>query len=159
VNHKQVYRLYGEEQLAVRTRRRKKRASLLRVLPTRPTRPNEQWGMDFMGRLYILLRGGLSSANRDSRETFLGKLELGPSPDRAMNSRTSGPAQQSPRPISVVGHRLIANPAGLRPLGLYVSSTLACCGVQVRHWRLRLRPHGRGCHVRTADIPRRTRCS
>jgi hypothetical protein len=36
VNHKRVYRLYGEEQLALRTRRRKKRASQLRVLPARP---------------------------------------------------------------------------------------------------------------------------
>ncbi len=48
VNHKRVYRLYGEEHLAVRTRRRRKRASHLRVIPPRPTRPNEQWGMDFM---------------------------------------------------------------------------------------------------------------
>jgi putative transposase len=48
VNHKRVYRLYGEEHLAVRTRRRKKRASHLRVVPPRPTRPNEQWCMDFM---------------------------------------------------------------------------------------------------------------
>src|SRR5215470_630939 len=36
VNHKRVYRLYGEEQLAVRTKRRRKRASQLRVVPTRP---------------------------------------------------------------------------------------------------------------------------
>lgn len=48
VNHKRIYRLYGEEQLAVRRRRRKKRASHLRVVPPRPTRPNEQWCMDFM---------------------------------------------------------------------------------------------------------------
>jgi putative transposase len=48
VNHKRIYRLYGEEQLAVRTRRRRKRASHLRVVPPRPTRPNEQWCMDFM---------------------------------------------------------------------------------------------------------------
>jgi putative transposase len=48
VNHKRVYRLYGEEHLAVRTRRRRKRASQLRVSPPRPTRPNEQWCMDFM---------------------------------------------------------------------------------------------------------------
>ena len=47
VNHKRIYRLYGEEQLAVRTRRRKKRASHLRVVPPRPTRPNERWCMDF----------------------------------------------------------------------------------------------------------------
>ncbi len=48
MNHKRIYRLYGEEQLAVRTRRRKKRASHRRGVPPRPTRPNEQWGMDFM---------------------------------------------------------------------------------------------------------------
>jgi putative transposase len=48
VNHKRIYRLYGEEQLAVRTRRRNKRGSYLRVVPPRPTRPNEQWCMDFM---------------------------------------------------------------------------------------------------------------
>jgi putative transposase len=48
VNHKRVYRLYGEDQLVVRTRRRKKRASHLRVVPARPTRPNEHWCMDFM---------------------------------------------------------------------------------------------------------------
>jgi putative transposase len=33
VNHKRIYRRYGEEQLAVRTRRRRKRASHLRVVP------------------------------------------------------------------------------------------------------------------------------
>jgi putative transposase len=48
VNHKRIYRLYGEEQLAVRTKRRKKRASHLRVVLPRPTRSNEQWCMDFM---------------------------------------------------------------------------------------------------------------
>jgi putative transposase len=48
MNHKRIYRLYGEEQLAVRTRRRTKRASHLRVVPPRPTRPNEQWCMEFM---------------------------------------------------------------------------------------------------------------
>jgi transposase InsO family protein len=48
VNHKRIYRLYGEEHLAVRTRRRKKRASHLRVVLPRPTRPNEQWCMDSM---------------------------------------------------------------------------------------------------------------
>jgi len=48
VNHQRVYRLYRQEDLAVRTRRRRKRASHVRlVLPT-ATGPNERWSMDFI---------------------------------------------------------------------------------------------------------------
>lgn len=48
VNAKRIYRLYGEEGLAVRTKPRKKLASRPRVpLPT-ATRPNERWSMDFV---------------------------------------------------------------------------------------------------------------
>jgi putative transposase len=48
-NHKQVYRLYTEEGLALRRRRpRRHRTAVARVrLPT-PTQPNERWAMDFM---------------------------------------------------------------------------------------------------------------
>ena len=48
VNKKRTYRIYREEGLSVRTKKRRKRASCLRVVPTRPTRPNERWAMDFM---------------------------------------------------------------------------------------------------------------
>jgi putative transposase len=49
VNHKRVYRLYGEEGLALRRRRpRRHRSAVVRVQRTAPTRPNEQWAMDFM---------------------------------------------------------------------------------------------------------------
>jgi len=48
VNIKRVYRLYKLEGLEVRTKRRKKRASHLRVVMPTPTAPNEQWSMDFM---------------------------------------------------------------------------------------------------------------
>jgi len=48
VNHKRTYRMYVEEELAVRTKKRKKRASHLRVLPVQPTAPNERWSMDFV---------------------------------------------------------------------------------------------------------------
>jgi putative transposase len=48
INAKKTYRLYHEEALGVRVKRRHKRASQLRVAPARPSRPNEQWGMDFM---------------------------------------------------------------------------------------------------------------
>jgi putative transposase len=48
VNHKRIYRLYTEEDLKVR-RKRKKIRSRLRVPPLPvPSRPNERWSMDFM---------------------------------------------------------------------------------------------------------------
>ncbi len=41
VNHKRVYRLYRLEGLSVRTKKRKKRASHLRVVPAAPAQANE----------------------------------------------------------------------------------------------------------------------
>ncbi len=49
VNHKRVERLYRAEGLAVRKRARKRVARDGRGRPTRPTRPNEQWTLDFLG--------------------------------------------------------------------------------------------------------------
>ena len=49
VNHKRVYRLYRQEGLAVRRRKRRKLASGARIVLAPPTRPNERWSMDFMG--------------------------------------------------------------------------------------------------------------
>src|SRR4029450_13779058 len=48
LNHKKTYRLYREEGLGGRARRRPKPASPRRGRPTPPSRPNERWGMDFM---------------------------------------------------------------------------------------------------------------
>ena len=48
VNAKRIYRLYGDEGLAVRTKPRKKLASRARVPLPAPTRPNERWSMDFV---------------------------------------------------------------------------------------------------------------
>jgi putative transposase len=48
VNHKRVYEVYRQEGLAVRTKKRKKRASHLRVVPTLPTEANQRWSMDFV---------------------------------------------------------------------------------------------------------------
>ena len=48
VNTKKVYRLYREENLLVRTKRRRKLAARLRVVPPSPVRVNERWGMDFL---------------------------------------------------------------------------------------------------------------
>jgi putative transposase len=52
VNHKLVYRLYRAEQLFVR-RRRRKRVAGPRAPITRPTRPNERWGMDFIQDAFV----------------------------------------------------------------------------------------------------------
>jgi putative transposase len=48
VNHKRVERVYREERLALRRKRRRKRLSVLRVpLPT-PERLNQRWAIDFV---------------------------------------------------------------------------------------------------------------
>jgi putative transposase len=48
VNHKRVYRLYREEGLGIRVKRRKKLASAPRVLPPPAQRPQERWSLDFL---------------------------------------------------------------------------------------------------------------
>jgi putative transposase len=48
VNHKRVYRLYVEEGLKLRKRRRRSRAHVERVPLTVPTRADERYSMDFM---------------------------------------------------------------------------------------------------------------
>lgn len=48
VNHKRVYRLYGQEGLQVRRRKRKRIGAAERQLFTIPTRPNQRWSMDFV---------------------------------------------------------------------------------------------------------------
>ena len=49
VNHKKVYRLYREEGLAVRRRKRRKLAAGARIVLAAPMQPNQRWSMDFMG--------------------------------------------------------------------------------------------------------------
>jgi len=48
VNRKRVYRIYREEQLSVRRKKRKQVAAAPRVALPIPNRPNERWSMDFM---------------------------------------------------------------------------------------------------------------
>jgi len=48
VNHKRVYRLYGQERLQVRRRKRKRMGAVERQPCTTPTRPNQRWSMDFV---------------------------------------------------------------------------------------------------------------
>jgi len=48
INHKRVERIYREEELSLRRKRKKRIRSEGREKPENPTRPNEQWSMDFM---------------------------------------------------------------------------------------------------------------
>lgn len=48
VNHKRTERIYREEGLSLRKKRRKKTAAQTRVVLPLPQRPNERWSMDFV---------------------------------------------------------------------------------------------------------------
>ena len=48
MNHKRSERIYGEERLSLRTKRRRRKMPALRIVRPEPTRPNEVWAMDFV---------------------------------------------------------------------------------------------------------------
>jgi len=48
VNHKRVYRMYREEGLGVRRRKRKRIGAVERQALAIPVRSNERWSMDFI---------------------------------------------------------------------------------------------------------------
>jgi putative transposase len=48
INHKRTERLYREEGLSLRLKRRRKRISHLRVVMAKPERINQHWSMDFV---------------------------------------------------------------------------------------------------------------
>lgn len=48
INHKRTERIYREEGLSLRKRKRRKTAAMTRVILPAPIRPNERWSMDFV---------------------------------------------------------------------------------------------------------------
>jgi putative transposase len=46
--HQRVYRIYREDNLGVRTAKRKRRSAHLRVPLPEPQRPNQRWSMDLV---------------------------------------------------------------------------------------------------------------
>ena len=48
INHKRTERIYREEGLSLRKRKRKKMAAQTRIVLPAPTGPNERWSMDFV---------------------------------------------------------------------------------------------------------------
>ena len=57
VNHKRIQRIYSEEKLAVRRKRRKRVAQTARQPRVLPEGPNERWSMDFMADSLATGRG------------------------------------------------------------------------------------------------------
>ncbi len=57
VNHKRIQRMYREEKLAVRRKRRKRVAQTARRPKVLPAGPNERWSMDFMADSLATGRG------------------------------------------------------------------------------------------------------
>ncbi len=53
VNHKRTERIYSSEGLSLRIRKRKKLASVARVLPPEAIRPNQIWAMDFVQDCFL----------------------------------------------------------------------------------------------------------
>jgi hypothetical protein len=52
-NHKRTERIYQEENLSLRTRKRVKRPSHARIVQAGPAGPDEQWAMDFVSDFLI----------------------------------------------------------------------------------------------------------
>ena len=48
INHKRTERIYREEGLSLRLKRRRKRCSALRIVLNKPQRVNQHWSMDFV---------------------------------------------------------------------------------------------------------------
>ena len=78
VNHKRVERIYAEEGLQVKKRKRKRQTAALRVVIPTPTQPNKRWSMDFVsdslsdGRKFRCLTI-VDDFSRESVEIFVEK--------------------------------------------------------------------------------------
>ena len=53
VNHKRVYRLYREEGLSVRRRKRKRIGAVEQQPPALPTQTNQRWSMDSFRTVWL----------------------------------------------------------------------------------------------------------
>ncbi len=78
VNHKRVERLYREEGLSLRRRRRRKRLSHLRVIRQAPTAANQAWALDFVHDRLLDGRGfrALAVIDEWSRESLAIEVDV-----------------------------------------------------------------------------------
>lgn len=118
VNHKRVERLYREERLSLRLRRRRKHAAVLRVPLPRPQRPNQHWAMDFMA----------DALNSGRRLRILTLVDTYSRECPAIEVDTSLPG---PRVVQVL-ERLVA--ARGRPEAIRVDNGPECIGNALDAW-------------------------
>ena len=85
VNHKRIERLYREEGLSLRRRRRRKRLSHLRVARERPVAANQTWAVDFIHDSLISGRHFRAFAVLDqwSRESLAIEVDVSLTGERA----------------------------------------------------------------------------
>jgi putative transposase len=78
VNHKRVERLYREEGLSLRRRRRRKRLSHLRVIRQAPVAANQAWALDFVHDRLLDGRGfrALAVIDEWSRESLAIEVDV-----------------------------------------------------------------------------------
>jgi putative transposase len=78
VNHKRVERLYREEGLSLRRRRRRKRLSHLRVIGAAPAAANQAWALDFVHDRLMDGRGfrALAVIDEWSRESLAIEVDV-----------------------------------------------------------------------------------
>lgn len=103
VNHKRLYRLYREEQLTVRRRRRRKLAAGCRVALPAPTQPHERWSMDFVGDTLASGRTfrTLNIVDDGTRECLAIEVDIGLSGERVARVLDQI-AQRRPLPKRIV---------------------------------------------------------
>ena len=83
-NHKRTERIYQEENLSLRIRKRVKRPSHARIVQAGPAGPDEQWAMDFVSdslmggrRIRILTIADLWDRSSPALEVDMNCLECG----------------------------------------------------------------------------------
>ena len=103
INHKRTERIYREEGLSLRRKRRKKGAAGVRVMMPSPQRPNQRWSMDFVsdqlanGRRFRVL----NVVDHFSRELVLQVVDLSISGQR-LARELSQLADRRPMPRTIV---------------------------------------------------------
>ena len=74
VNKKRLQRIYREEGLSLKNRRRKKRGAHLRVVLPTPVRQNERWSMDFVSDSIAAHSGHVGGVFRRDAGAVFGRM-------------------------------------------------------------------------------------
>ena len=133
-NRKRTYRLYTEQGLQVRTKKRRKLPRRDRIAPQVPERPMQRWSLDFrvnlMGRAGSIATGRASRGDRGARgvpgQDFCNQRRMVRDDGGSMPSVASRSATSSASRAALI--------FGRRPL---ISSAMPVATARARAWRLR----------------------